>query len=135
MQKDLHVTPELLALKQKTIGGMVSYMKFGGADDSNDPAYDPTFDAGYTQKHIDSCAKIIDEFFASLEGMGERKNEETITAIVKSVVVKLNKLNAKSEGNLLETDQREDLCDLVLCAAKQAGLESNEDVTEEWREW
>ena len=129
------MNPELLALKQHAIDGMISYMKLGGASDEKDPDYDPEFDAGYTQKHVDACSKIIDDYFVALSAITEPKGEKEITAAVKSAVVKLNKLNDKSDGNLLETDQREELCELILSAAKQAGLESNEDITEEWREW
>lgn len=129
------MTPELLALKQHTTDRMVSYMKFGAADDEKDPDYDPTFDAGYTQKHIDGCSKIIDDYFAALKVIPALKSEECIAKAVKSAVLKLNHLNEECDGNLIETDQREELCELILSAAKQVGLESNEDLTEEWREW
>ncbi len=130
------MTPELLELKKEIIDGMVSFMKFGGADDENDPEYDPEYDAGYTQKHIDQCSKIIDEFFSALKNTPDLKKNESILKTVKATVVKLNKLNDKCDGSIIETDQREQLCELIITAAKHAGIESNEDdITEEWREW
>jgi hypothetical protein len=54
---------------------------------------------------------------------------------VKRVVLKLNKLNASCDGALIETDQREDLCELIQTAAKSAGLNSDQDATVSWREW
>ena len=55
---------------------------------------------------------------------------------VKTAVVKLNKLNDRCDGSLIETDQREQLCELIITAARGAGLSSDKyDITEEWREW
>lgn len=127
---------EILELKQKIIDGMVSYMKNGGADGENDPEYDIEFDAGYTQKHVDRCSVIIDEFLASLEKTPEAQKNKYIMAAVKKTVLRLNKLNKGCDGSLIETDQREDLCKLIISAASHAGLGSSEDdITEEWREW
>jgi hypothetical protein len=127
---------EIRQLKQKVIDGMVSYMKYGGADDENDPEFDPEFDAGYTQKHIDRCSVIIDEFLALLEKVPEAQKNKYIMAAVKKTVLRLNKLNDGCDGSLLETDQREDICELINTAARHAGLESSaDDITEEWREW
>ncbi len=60
---------------------------------------------------------------------------DQILAAAKQAVLNLNALNKECGGRLIETDQREDLCELILVAAKLAGLESDEDITEEWREW
>jgi hypothetical protein len=55
---------------------------------------------------------------------------------VKTAVVKLNRLNEQCYGCLIETDQREQLCELIISAAKRAGLVSTVyDITEEWRDW
>jgi hypothetical protein len=127
---------EILELKRKAIDGMVDYMKYGGAEDENDPEYDPEFDAGYTQKHVDRCQAIIDEFLDSLEKAPEAQKNEYILAAAKKIVLKLNKLNEKCDFSLIGTDQREDLCELIISAARHAGLESSVyDITEEWRDW
>jgi hypothetical protein len=40
------------------------------------------------------------------------------------------------DGCFIETDQREQLCPLIIAAAKRAGLVSDvNDITEGWREW
>jgi hypothetical protein len=45
-------------------------------------------------------------------------------------------LNATCEYDLIETDQREDICAFIIRAGALAGFnEADEDVTEEWREW
>ena len=140
---------EILKIKNAVIDGMVSYMQ--GCEDEDDPDFDPNFDAGYKQVHINRCAKIIDEFLAALENVPKlrgspgaakpaqarlAKQHEAIMKAVKTAVVKLNRLNEQCYGCLIETDQREQLCELIISAAKRAGLVSTVyDITEEWRDW
>jgi hypothetical protein len=128
--------PVILELKNNAINAMASYIKFGVADHENDPDYDPEFEAGYTQKHIDLCSAIIDEFLVSLDRSPETRKNEYIMKSVKKAVLALNDLNEECNGDLIETAEREDLCELINVAAGHAGLESNEDdITEEWRHW
>lgn len=54
--------------------------------------------------------------------------------VVKEVVIKLNELNIEHDY-FIETMEREDLYEFIDIAARIAGLESEEDITEEWREW
>jgi hypothetical protein len=56
-------------------------------------------------------------------------------AATERAVPALNELNDRCDGCLIETDQREQLCDILIAAAKNAGLDSDEDITEAWREW
>jgi hypothetical protein len=58
-----------------------------------------------------------------------------IELLIKETVVRLNDLNDRCGGALIETDQREDLCQIILVAARGAGLTTLADVTEAWREW
>jgi len=127
---------EILEVKRDLIDGMVDYLKYGGAVDENDPDYDPEFDAGYTQKHVDRCSEIINDFLTSLEKTPDAQKNKYIIAAVKKTVLRLNELNEKCDGNLILTGQREDLCKLIDLAARDAGLESSTyDITYEWREW
>ena len=127
---------DILRLRKAVLDGMVSYMKYGAAESETDPDFDPTFDAEYTQADIDRCARIIDDFLASLEDIPPGKKNESILKAVRAAVIKLNKLNDRCDGLLIETDQLEQLCALIIAAAKRAGLVSSVyDITEEWREW
>src|SRR5262245_26203812 len=127
---------DILKMKQDLIYGMIEYMKYRGGADENDPEYDPEFDAGYTQKHVDRCSEIIDDFLASLEKIPKEQKNEYIMAAVKKTVLSLNELNEECDGCLIETDQREDLGKLINLAARCAGLESSaDDITYEWRDW
>ena len=127
---------EILEVKQDLIDDVTEYMKYGGAVDENDPEYDPEFDAGYTQKHVDRLSEIIDDFLASLEKTPEAQKNEYIMDAVKKTILRLNELNEEVDGSLIETLQRDLLGTLINLAAKYAGLESSDDdITYKWREW
>ena len=86
----------------------------------------------YPLEKVEECGRIIDEFLAAMAGA---RGEPAILAVVKKTVLALNELNDECGGSLIETGQREDLCDLIERAANQAGLATDEDITEQWREW
>lgn len=93
-------------------------------------------DVGYTQKHIDKCEKILNDYIDSLISLEEPKSDKEILKCVKKVVEQLNKLNEKCEFALIETDQREELVPFIQKAAEIAGIASgDDDVTGEWRDW
>jgi hypothetical protein len=127
---------DILRLRKAALDSMVSYMKYGAAESESDPDFDPAFDAGYMQADIDRCARIVDGFLASLEDLPKGKRNESILKVVKAAVLKLNRLNARCDGVLIETYQREQLCELIISAARRGGLESDVyDITEQWRAW
>jgi hypothetical protein len=112
---------EVIGLRKKTIDGMVRYLQHG--------------EVGYAQKHVDRCAKILDRYLDALKRIRETGQDEQILREAKTAVLDLNALNEKCDGALLETDQREQICELMIVAAKHAGLTLEGDFTEEWREW
>ena len=126
-------SPEVLSLKENLLESMVSFMQ--GEDEDGEGA---GFEAGYTQDDIDRCAAIVDHYrltLSRIRGKGEDRNEAIMEA-VKDTVLELNTLNDNCDGKLIETDQRETLCELLITAAQEAGLETDvDDITEEWREW
>lgn len=124
---------ELADLKLELIEDLGDYMEFGGADDEDDPEYDPDWDAGYTQEHIDACDTALETFFASMAQATH--NRDAIMTAVRDLVLVLNDVNHRCDGCMIETDQREQICEIVSVAAREAGLETDVDLTEEWREW
>ncbi len=129
MKLNEDIKEDILKVKRDLIDEMIEYMKYGGAVDENDPEYNPQFDAGYTQIHVDRCSGIIDDFLALLEKTPEKAHQnEYIMDAVKKTILNLNELNEECDGNLIGTDQREDLCKLIDLAASH-------DITYEWREW
>jgi hypothetical protein len=58
-----------------------------------------------------------------------------VRGAVQEAVLDINDLNAECRGGLIETDQRELLCRLILTAARRAGLDTRANITEAWRTW
>jgi hypothetical protein len=112
----------LESIKVRLIAGMTGYM-----EDSDGSAY--------TEAEIKKCEVILSRFIAGLEQLGASAGDPAILKCVEQTVKDLNVLNDSTGGVLIETDQREDLCEYILLAAKKSGLSRNDDVTEEWREW
>ncbi|SDY48989.1 hypothetical protein SAMN04487939_102375 [Lysobacter sp. yr284] len=128
-------TNDYVELKHEILDGMRSYME----DLAQDGA-----DAGYGAAEIDECERVIDAFLAALRNAvvdGERvpspaQLDRTARAAVEQAVRALNTLNARCRYNLIETDQREGLCELVRSALAGIGaLRGQDDPTEPWREW
>jgi hypothetical protein len=86
----------------------------------------------YPLAKVDECGRILDAFLAAVN---KARDSLAIMAQVKSTVLALNALNDECDGALIETDQREQLCELILEAANTAGLATADDITEQWREW
>jgi len=118
-------TNDYVELKSEILDGMRSYMEEVAEDGS---------DAGYTAQDIDDCEGIIDRFLAAIaHAAGDNARA---SGAVKDAVLALNALNARCGHSLIETDQREGLCELIIRVAATAGVGSGQDdITEEWREW
>jgi hypothetical protein len=125
----------ILELKQTLLDEMLDYMNYGGASDENDPDYDPEFNAAYTAQDVATCGEIINNYLKQLETVAADKT--AIMQAVKVAVLELNALNEGCEHGLIETEQREQLYEIISAAATDAGLEigEEEDITGEWREW
>jgi hypothetical protein len=116
------------ALRKEVLDGMFSYMKA-----SEDPGYG--YACGYKLKHIDRCAAITREFLDRLSAIPRRDASSHVIGEVRRVVLRLNKLNKSCGGVLIETDQRELLCQFIFAAARRAGLPVAADITVPWRTW
>jgi hypothetical protein len=126
------ISPEVQGLKDELIEGMTDFLIGDDEDDEEGEA----FDAGYTRADVDRCAAIVDHYLETLARLGSGDKGTAIMEAVREAVLELNKLNDSCDGNLIETDQRELLCELIITAAQEAGLETDAyDITEEWREW
>jgi hypothetical protein len=121
------VNPDIALTRQRVLDGMSSYMK----DDDNQP--NP--DALYTQADVERCGAIIDAYIAALGALPQPATPEAILEATEQTVIALNELNEACNHSLIETDQREDLCHIIILAARDAGMEGDDDITEEWRDW
>lgn len=88
----------------------------------------------FTEENISATNKILDTYINNLQQLGENPTEVEVMQVVKEVVININELNVEHD-HFIETMEREDLYDFIDTAARIAGLESEEDITEEWREW
>lgn len=90
-------------------------------------------DAPYTKKEVNKCIETISTFLNELE---KTSSKEEGMKTVEKVVLSLNELNEQCDCSLIETDQREDICEIIILAGNKKGYnELSEDTTEEWREW
>ncbi len=106
-------------LRASTLQGMREYMRHG--------------DVGYDESHIRRCDDILAEHLRAIEACGDKDGALKHT---QQTVLRLNNLNAQCDRPLIETDQREDICAIIIRAGALRGFNgADEDVTEEWREW
>ena len=123
---DLSHDDTLIEIRDALLEGMLEYME----PDEEDPDHA----AAYTKEHVERCGRLLDAFLGELS-RAAGAGEDAILACVERVVLALNALNEEADCELIETDQREELCELIITAAGMAGLEVDEDITEEWRTW
>jgi hypothetical protein len=95
--------------------------------------YTEAANPSYTQKDIVKCANILTTYLAQLEKTSSKKDG---MLVVKSTVLKLNKLNERCDSELIETGEREEIAEIIILAGAAKGYNSKDyDITEEWREW
>jgi hypothetical protein len=110
---------DLATLAKTILNGMTDYMA--------------EYTATYTASDVEACGKILDEHISALQSANSK--DEALAA-VKSTVMKLNTLNSNCDSELIETDQRESICEYLIKAGALLGFnEEGEDITEEWRDW
>lgn len=109
---------QIKEVKARLIEGMVDFM-----DE----------DTEYNQTHIDSCEKLLTAY---LEGASGVDSKDALMSKVELTVVALNELNESVDHELIETDQREDICAIIIRAGALRGFNGeNDDITEDWRDW
>ena len=114
---------ELLA--DKVIGGMISYMDF----------FDENEECPFSKEDVAKCEKILSDYLESLAALSNPTNEE-IMDYVQRAVLALNQLNEDTDYSMIETEERENIWELIQTSAEECGLQDpTDDITEEWREW
>lgn len=117
MNSNLNET--LLELKSDLLDGMREFM----SDE----------EVAYGDAEVDRCGEILDELHAAIPTASDR--EEALES-VRQAIVDLNELNTEADDALIETDQREMICEFIIKLCSSHGFcEADEDITEEWREW
>ena len=92
----------------------------------------------YTQANCDQAERILKALVDGLIKVGETAPEAKKVILFKAAVEALNALNA--ETNMIETGEREELCELFNLIAVDCGIDpskygSGEGLASEWRDW
>ncbi|WP_341963612.1 hypothetical protein [Planococcus maritimus] len=87
----------------------------------------------FNEENIAATETVLQVYTDRLYRLQE-PSEKQIVKEVKEVVLRLNALNEEYDF-FIETLEREELHDFIMEKAQQVGLEIEEDITEEWREW
>lgn len=118
----LDLNEYLEKLKTDVTDPMLEYMTEAEIDD-------------YTAEDVARCGELLTEYLTALAELDE-PDDEAIMAQVEKVVLALNELNEELDYALIETVERESICELLQTAAVDCGLQdAPDDVTEAWREW
>ena len=93
----------------------------------------------YTEESCSAFARVFDNLIERLISLGETASEADKLESFHVAVVALNALNETDES-LIETGEREDLCELCNVVAVAAGLDpknygDGEGPASEWRDW
>lgn len=92
----------------------------------------------YTQANCDQAERILQDLVDGLIKVGETAPEAKKVVLFKTAVEALNDLN--DETGMIETGEREELCDLFDLIAADCGIDpskygSGEGLASEWRDW
>src|ERR1051325_8407671 len=96
---NIKTNSELKALRNTLIKGMLDYRADGGA--------------GYSKADVEKCRHLLEEH---LDALSSTQDRDAAKECVKATVLKLNKLSEKAGYELIETDQREDICKYLIRA-------------------
>lgn len=93
----------------------------------------------YTKANCNKAQQVFDDLIASLIEAGPNASEAQKKQLFKTAILKTNVLNEQIEG-LIETGEREDLCELtdkitIACGLDPKKYGSGEGLASEWREW
>lgn len=91
-------------------------------------------DDTFTNENINASEKALNAYIHKINGLGGTPTQKKLLSLVKEVILKFNKFNEKYDF-FIETMEREELVEYILAVAELAGLETVEDITEQWREW
>lgn len=119
---------ELKSARFALVSGMKDYLADIDEDDEDESSCGPA--------DAEKCGELLAVYLEYLFS-GERTDNE-ILAQVKKTVLALNELNEKCDFELIETDEREQICEIIIEAARECGYQftdGEEDITGEWRDW
>ena len=110
-------------IKETVVAPMIYFMEVGEGD------------CEYSKKDVEKCEEMLLDYLTELSKI-TNPNEKVIMNLVKDLVLALNDLNEECGYELIETEAREAIWEIIQTAAIDCGLVTDaDDITEEWREW
>ena len=93
----------------------------------------------YTEENCNKIKSVFDNLISELISAGENIPEKEKVEIFKKAILLSNELNDEIDG-LIETGEREDLCELTDVITKACGIDpekygGGEGLATEWRDW
>lgn len=94
----------------------------------------------YTLANCGAATLIVEDLLKALVALGEHASEQEKIQKFQIAVEAFNELNDETEGELIETGEREELCELFNVIAVKAGINpasygDGEGPASEWRDW
>jgi hypothetical protein len=94
----------------------------------------------YTPENCDKAQQIMDDLLSGLIQLGEKAPQSAKVELFRTAVESLNELNDETDGSIIETGEREELCELFDNISLSAGLNpkdygGGEGIASEWRDW
>lgn len=119
LKMNLKENTEIKKISESLKTGMIEYIEPGETE--------------YTATDVEKCIELINNFLDKISESNSKKNG---MILVKNIVLSLNDLNENCEHELIETDQREQLAEIIILAGYLKRYNGRyEDITEDWREW
>lgn len=109
----------------KSLLKSIQYGMLDFIEGEEQPAYNP--------EDVTACIKLLLEFMSSMAS--ETQTLDSAKDQVRELVIALNELNEECHECLIETDQREEICEFIQKVMLTAQVEFDGDITEQWREW
>jgi hypothetical protein len=93
----------------------------------------------YTPENCDKAQAVLDNLINQLVLLGENAEEKDKVKLFENAILQLNDLNNLIRG-LIETGEREDLCELfdkitVACGLNPEDYGGGEGIADDYREW
>jgi hypothetical protein len=93
----------------------------------------------YTEENCNKVKIVFDELIDTLIKIGENASKKERVDLFKNAILALNKLNDKIPA-LIETGEREDLCELIdqitiACSLDPKEFGDGAGIADEWRDW
>ncbi|KXX66498.1 hypothetical protein [Flammeovirga sp. SJP92] len=94
----------------------------------------------YTEENCATAQKIFEELIDKLIQIGEVGNKKDKEKAFETAIISLNNLNEETGDCLIETGEREDLCELIDEICNATGLNTDDyaegdGIADLWREW